>query len=327
LKLVEARLQHSPYLILDVPTTQQFYRELIGTRLVETDLDKITELMRETRLLVLPLRSESRLRALFVFLIPELFLLCHGVADGVTEVLDDIAKMLRLADEYEMERTVGNTRLLLSLLGGAANHLRHKIKQPVFRTRAYLEELLHEEFTDKMKDLARKALKDVEAFETATKQFVLFARQFLDDPQPTNLAKVLREAVDESALRSGRCVLGFDVDVPVVIDGYHEPLVTAFHHLWTNANRAVEKFKDGQVTFRLRSQPNECVVQVIDNGVGMDPETVRRAFDPFFSRYESSGLGLPAAQSVIHAHRGKIELVSKPNNGTTVTITLPRSLV
>lgn len=325
-KRLESHLSGLPYLILDVEGAKRLYRELSGELRQPTALEAMEQVLHGTRLLVLPLWSDSHLRALFIFLIPELFWLCHGVADRVAEVLKDIDNMLRLADGYERERTVSNNRLLLSLLGGAANYLRHQIKEPIFLMRLTLENLLAEEDPEEMRKLAQQAMQNVKKFEMATQQFVGFARQFLDDPQPTDLARVLQEAVDEAAVKSGRCVLDFADDPPVRIVGYHEPLVTAFHHLWTNANRAVEKKKDGCVTLRLSSRPDVCVVEVVDNGVGMDADTLRRAFIPFFSRYASSGLGLPAAQSVVHAHRGQIGLTSQLGEGTTATITLPRSV-
>jgi len=56
----------------------------------------------------------------------------------------------------------------------------------------------------------------------------------------------------------------------------------------------------------------------------MDPGLASRIFEPFFSTKEAAGtgLGLPVVQKVIRAHNGKIDVDSRPSEGTTFTITL-----
>ncbi len=64
--------------------------------------------------------------------------------------------------------------------------------------------------------------------------------------------------------------------------------------------------------------------QVKDNGIGMDPETVDRAFEPLFTtRARGTGLGLANVSKIIEEHDGTVSLESKPNVGTKVMITIP----
>lgn len=71
------------------------------------------------------------------------------------------------------------------------------------------------------------------------------------------------------------------------------------------------------------------VLEVVDEGVGMDPTALRRAFEPFFSTKASghgTGLGLPTVLSTIEKHRGGLRVASEAGVGTTVTVLLPVSL-
>ena len=65
---------------------------------------------------------------------------------------------------------------------------------------------------------------------------------------------------------------------------------------------------------------------VNDNGIGMDMETMSRAFDPFFSGREAGrgiGLGLSKAFRLIDANGGSISMKSRLQQGTEVSVILP----
>jgi signal transduction histidine kinase len=65
---------------------------------------------------------------------------------------------------------------------------------------------------------------------------------------------------------------------------------------------------------------------VEDDGVGMSEETLRRAFDPFFSTRAfgtGTGLGLAVARGLIQSMRGDLRLESAPGRGTRAIVELP----
>lgn len=66
-------------------------------------------------------------------------------------------------------------------------------------------------------------------------------------------------------------------------------------------------------------------VRVVDNGMGMTPQTLQRAFDPFFStKFVGRGLGLAAARGIMTAHRGAVRIQSAAGTGTTVDFLIPQ---
>jgi len=75
----------------------------------------------------------------------------------------------------------------------------------------------------------------------------------------------------------------------------------------------------------LRSLPHVCLA-VLDNGHGMSAATQRRIFEPFFTtkaRGDGTGLGLAVVQSIVRDHRGTIDVISQPGQGTEFRILFP----
>ena len=76
--------------------------------------------------------------------------------------------------------------------------------------------------------------------------------------------------------------------------------------------------------------PGEYVrVAVVDSGVGMSDDTVSRAFEPFFTTKEpgsASGLGLSQVHGMVRQSGGTVTISSRPGDGTTITMLLPRSM-
>lgn len=80
-----------------------------------------------------------------------------------------------------------------------------------------------------------------------------------------------------------------------------------------------------RITVRARFEDDCLVVEVSDDGIGMDEETLGRAREPFFTRFggDSLGLGLGIADLVASSHGGTLEIESEAGAGTTARIRIP----
>jgi signal transduction histidine kinase len=66
------------------------------------------------------------------------------------------------------------------------------------------------------------------------------------------------------------------------------------------------------------------LVRIADTGTGIDPDVLERLFEPFATRRRGgTGLGLAIAARIIDAHAGRIDVVTSPEEGTSMTIVLP----
>jgi signal transduction histidine kinase len=88
---------------------------------------------------------------------------------------------------------------------------------------------------------------------------------------------------------------------------------------------------DGRITLTAFPYGKLIKIKISDTGIGIAPEEIGRIFERFYRSEKSrstqgNGLGLSLARTIIQAHGGNITVQSKPNEGSTFTITLPRDL-
>lgn len=102
-----------------------------------------------------------------------------------------------------------------------------------------------------------------------------------------------------------------------------EKLKSALKDILKNASEAIDK-ETGSVSISVEKRTSGIRIEIKDNGTGIAPENLDKIFEPFFStKPKSMGLGLTRAQRIINGHKGKIQVASALNSGTTINILLP----
>ncbi len=86
---------------------------------------------------------------------------------------------------------------------------------------------------------------------------------------------------------------------------------------------------DPKIIIRIRDKTALCIIEIIDNGAGMDRESANRIFEPFYttkSPGHGTGLGMSVSYFIItDSHNGTIKVESEPGKGTKFIIELPKS--
>ncbi|WP_433384549.1 ATP-binding response regulator [Actinoplanes sp. CA-142083] len=159
-----------------------------------------------------------------------------------------------------------------------------------------------------------------------TEQLLAFGRREISRPVAVDVDAFLAESAGALADAAGH---GIKLDLrpgdvpPVTIDP--RLLERLLHLLVQNARDAMPD--GGTITVTTgRSATGQATISVSDDGRGMPPEVLARAFEPFFSTKPGSrtaGLGLATAHGVVTQAGGEITLSSEPGEGTTVLISLP----
>jgi signal transduction histidine kinase len=101
-----------------------------------------------------------------------------------------------------------------------------------------------------------------------------------------------------------------------------EKMKLALLNIIVNAIEAMEKNR-GILTVKTKIQENRCVIEIKDNGAGMDEDTLQKLFEPYFtSKPKGNGLGLTNTQNIILNHGGNIKVYSKPGQGASFNVFL-----
>ncbi len=176
-----------------------------------------------------------------------------------------------------------------------------------------------------------------------TRQLLAYSGKGRSLVQPLNLSDLVREIsslIRPSIPKMVRLRLDLDQDVPAV-EGDSSQLQQLVMNLVINGAEAIgDRPGVVMVTTRLcevcegnlpHSIPPTAIptgryvcLEVKDDGVGMDPQTISRIFDPFFTtKFAGRGLGLAAALGIVRGHQGGIEVESAPGLGARFRVYLP----
>jgi len=170
----------------------------------------------------------------------------------------------------------------------------------------------------------------------STERIAAIARQMSDTGRlamrtTSQEALPLREVALESARlavarRGAARPVAVEVDPSLHGLGERGALVQVLSHLLVNALQAVaDRRADGRVAISGEAGAGRVRLVVEDDGVGMEPTVLRRAFEPFFTTRAAGtgmGLGLAAARGLVLGMGGELTLESAPGRGTRATVEL-----
>jgi signal transduction histidine kinase len=206
----------------------------------------------------------------------------------------------------------------------------HELRTPLTSILANLE-LLSSQLEGEDADAARSALRSSRRMRRLVADLLLLARADagrVHRREPIDLRTVVREAAAEVAPLTEDHELSLETGAePLVVEGTGDEL----HRLALNLvqNSLVHTPAGTSVSMSARRSGHDAVIEVTDDGPGINPELRARVFDRFVrgegdrSGTTGSGLGLAIVRAVAESHGGRVELHANDGGGARFVVRLP----
>jgi PAS domain S-box-containing protein len=246
----------------------------------------------------------------------------NGEISGVMEMSADITQVRELEDRLTS----------LGLLIGSVSHGLKGLLNGLAGGMYLVDTGLKKQDEARVKKGWSAVERNVARIQSMVSDILYYAKDRVPNWEPLSAVDVAEEvcALIEPRARDHNVRVAKDLDPDA---GQFEADPQAIRSLLVNlaensmdACRLDSKKPEHQLAVRLRGFPEHVQFEVEDNGIGMDQETLDKAFSLFFSSKgaDGTGLGLFISDRIARAHGGAIDLDSKLDVGTRFAVKLPR---
>lgn len=237
------------------------------------------------------------------------------------EVITDITEAKRLGEEVERSRR-------LAVMGEISAHMAHEVRQPLVALKLACKLFTRRHTSDP------KEQQIIDIIQNAASTLEALVHDILDFSRPPTLNLESVDLLDVVSGTIGEIDFGKDnKDIAVVKRFPDAPVVahidilrfkSILKNLISNSMQAIPTA--GTITVSVSADADRRLVTLrgSDTGRGIPEEDLKKIFDSFFTtRKGGTGVGMCIVKKFVEAHGGTIEVQSKVDRGTDVTVTLP----
>ena len=213
------------------------------------------------------------------------------------------------------------------------NNFSHEFKTPIVSIRGYAKQLRNEKLTPEQKgEYIDIIISESDRLAGMATNVLLLSKlehqTIVTDRSPFYLDEQIRH---ELVLLEDQWTKKELTLSPELEEIYYNGSAELLSHVWRNLLSNAIKFSPagGELKVDLYTGGEEIVVEITDEGIGMDEETAKHIFDKFYQgdtshKTEGNGLGLSIAARAVTLCGGRISVRTAPDEGTTFVVRLPR---
>lgn len=240
--------------------------------------------------------------------------------EGIFILLQDITELRQLhAHHCRSDR--------MKELGGMAATLAHEIRNPLGGIKGYAS-LLHRDLKEHphMQEMVNYIIEGTDHLNQLVSNVLNYAHPVKIKRESTDLVFLISEI--QQAVKADENYqeeIGFQLntEMPSLMLPLDAHLIrAALLNLIVNALQAMPA--GGLLTINLHQEDSFAIIRIIDTGVGISPENLKKIFTAFFTtKPQGNGFGLLEVYKALQAHGGSAEVTSTLGEGTTFTLKLP----
>ncbi len=230
-------------------------------------------------------------------------------------VIWDITALREIQEKYNEQRQ-------LAILGEASASLAHELRNMISSIQSGFQLLQKETNLNQREEITNELYQSISRLEETLKKLLEFTKKY-----QLNKVKVsIRDIIED---QYQQCILNNDKNITLETDGemFIEVDINLFSRaIWNILKNAIESISEkGTIWIKISEEVENCIIEIKDNGTGIEEKLLDKVGTPFFTtKSQGTGLGLSITKKIIESHGGKILIKSKKNEGTCVTIVIPK---
>ena len=235
--------------------------------------------------------------------------------NAMVDKLEESAKLLAQSEREQAWREM-------------AKQVAHEIKNPLTPMRLTVQSFERKfnpndhDVKQKLKDYSHTLIQQIDTMSSVASAFSNFASMPAQQNETLNVVAVIELALE--IFNEDYITFEADDDEIITIMDRTQ-LIRIITNLVKNAIQAIPETQlDKQINIRVKKEDNSLLIQVMDNGSGIDSQNIPRIFEPKFTTKTSGmGLGLGIIKNIIENYKGTITFETEIGKGTVFTVTLP----
>ena len=245
----------------------------------------------------------------------------NGVCKEVLTIATDITQRKKNEELYLKSEK-------LNVVGELAAGIAHEIRNPLTSIKGFLTLLGDIDDKNKRKHYIQIMDDELDRINLVAGELLLLSKPHDFEFKQHNLIQIIEEVkilIQTSAImKSVDIILHKDTNEINMICIKNQ-LKQVFLNILKNSIEAMPN--GGKIIINIKQQEDQAFIQIIDEGVGISQERLKKLGEPFYTTKEKgTGLGLMVCYRIIEKHNGSINYESKLDEGTTVNITLPLNI-
>jgi len=217
----------------------------------------------------------------------------------------------------------------LAIVGEMAAGISHEIRNIITPIQLIVEDIPEMEELDKSRIVEEYKIirEQIKRATEITSGMLSFSRRKSNDECRFNVNDVVIKCADVMKYRFNhsdiRLTMITGKNIPLIL-GIPSQIEQVIINMIKNSENAITG--KGSIQIKTGSIGNDVIIKIKDTGCGIKKEDLEKIWEPFYTTKDEktgTGLGLAICTNIINQHKGTIEVASKVNKGTTVTIKLP----
>lgn len=237
----------------------------------------------------------------------------------------------------EIKQLKENEKFRKEFIGNVA----HELKTPIFNIQGYILTLLDGALDDRriLKKYLKRTEKNLNRLIALIKDVDTISRleggMLKLNFESFNVVQLIEEVMEMQEMRKKK--YGVELDFvgelksdTIIVNADKEKIFEVLNNLVVNSFKYGKP--GGKTQIRVSEKKDKALIDVIDNGIGIEKKNIPRLFERFYrvdksrSREQGgTGLGLAIVKHIIEAHKQSISVESTPNEGSTFTFTLQKT--